>query len=71
MNGTSKSLEVRVQVQGGAGSKAVTYEEQDALAVGDLMVGAAWEQGVKELEEPIFLEESAEDRVVLERELVL
>jgi len=61
--------QVRVQVQGGAGSKAVTYEEQDALAVGDLMVAPLGEQGVKELEEPIFLEESAEDRVMLEREL--
>jgi hypothetical protein len=37
--------------------------------MGDLMVVPLGEQGVKELEEPIFLEESAEDWVVPEREL--
>jgi hypothetical protein len=37
--------------------------------MGDLMVAPLGKQGVKELEEPIFLEESAEDRVVPEREL--
>ena len=37
--------------------------------MGDFMMAPLGEQGVKELEELVFLEESAEDWVVLEREM--
>ena len=43
--------------------------KHSALAVGDLMVSPLGQQPVKELKEPIFLEESCKDGVVLEGEL--
>ncbi len=60
---------VLVQVEGSAGSEAVTHEEQQALGVGNEEMAFLREMRVKELEEPISLEEGGEDRVMPEGEM--
>jgi len=58
-----------VQVKRGPGCEAIAQEEQDALAMGDLVAASLGKQAFKELREPVFLEESCKDRVMLEGEL--
>ena len=58
-----------VQIEGGPGGEAITQEEQDALAMGDLVVTILGKKAVKELGELIFPKESCKDRVMLEGEL--
>jgi hypothetical protein len=58
-----------VQVKRGPGGEAIAQEEQDALAMGDLVVATLGKQEFKKLRELIFLEESCKDRIMLEGEL--
>ena len=61
---------ILVQVKGGTGGEAITHEEQQALGVGNEEMAFLREVEVKELEEPIFLEEGGKDRIMPEGKML-